>query len=64
MFMVKLLEPAAFLRQILPLLQARADEARLARPCELGLLVEGTKLQLTFTRRGVKLASDKLGAAT
>lgn len=59
--MIKLLDPAGFLRSLGPQLHQRADAARLARPCELGLLVEGKKFCLTISRRSVKLSEDKIG---
>ncbi|HUY35647.1 MAG TPA: GNAT family N-acetyltransferase [Pirellulales bacterium] len=60
-FMVKLLDPAGFLRSLLGELQVRAEAAGLPRPCELGLHVEELKFRLALSRRGVKLAQDKLG---
>ncbi len=59
--MVKLLDPAGLLRTLCPQLHLRADGARLARPCELGLLVEGKKFGLTITRRSVKVVEEKIG---
>jgi hypothetical protein len=60
-FMVKLLDPIGFLRQMCPELHHRADEMRLSRPFELGLLLEGQKHRLLATRRSIKLANQKLG---
>jgi len=59
--MVKVFDPPAFLKRLCPILHARADAARLTRPCELGLLVEGQKYRLTLTRRSVKLSRHKIG---
>jgi predicted acetyltransferase len=60
-FMVKLLDPAGFLRAICPQLHERAERARLTRPCELGLWVEGQKYRLVATRRSVKVGRSRLG---
>lgn len=59
--MVKLLDPAGFLRSLCPQLHQRADHSRLSRPCELGLLIEGRRFGLTIGRRSVKLTDDKIG---
>lgn len=59
--MVKLLDPSGFLRSLAPQLHQRADAARLARPCELGLLVEGKKYRLAVSRRSVKIEEDRIG---
>jgi hypothetical protein len=61
LLMARLLDPVGFLRSLCPELHRRADEARLARPCELGILLEGTKHHLVVTRRSVKLSPNKLG---
>lgn len=60
-FMVKLLDPTAFLRSICPQLHERAERARLSRPCELGLWVEGQKYRLIASRRSVKVGRGHLG---
>ena len=59
--MVRLLEPEVLMRRMAPLWHARADEARLDRPCELGLLIEGSRWQIVLTRRSAKLICGKLG---
>ncbi|MBX9788386.1 MAG: GNAT family N-acetyltransferase [Pirellulales bacterium] len=59
--MVRLLAPQAFLGRMVPLWHARAEAARLDRPCELGLLVEGERWQIILTRRSAKLVPGKLG---
>lgn len=60
-FMVKLVDPLGFLRAICPELYVRAESAGLARPCELGLLVEGRKYRLAVSRRSVKVARQTIG---
>ncbi len=59
--MVKLFDPAAFLRRINPILHHRATAARLNRPAELGLVLDGQKLSLKINRRGVRITNDKIG---
>ena len=59
--MVRLLAPHAFLGRMVPLWHARADAARLDRPCELGMLVDGDRWQIVLTRRSAKLVPGKLG---
>ncbi|MGE0534569.1 MAG: GNAT family N-acetyltransferase [Pirellulales bacterium] len=59
--MVRILDQPAFLGRMTPLWHARADATRLARPCELGLLVEGSRWQIVLTRRSAKLVPGKLG---
>lgn len=60
-YMVRLRDPIGFLRSLATELRRRADEGGLAKPCELGLLVDGRKLQVVLTRRGVKIVRGKLG---
>ncbi len=60
-FMAKLLDPLGFLRALCGELHARAERAKLVRPCGLGLLFDEEKLHLTATRRSVKLSRGKLG---
>jgi ribosomal protein S18 acetylase RimI-like enzyme len=60
-FMVKLLDPIGFLRRLCPELHRRAEQSRLARPFELGLLLQGQKHRLVATRRSIKLLNQKLG---
>lgn len=60
-FMVKLLDPVGFLKQLRSELFERAEAAGLSRPCELGLSVEGEKYLVQVTRRSCKLARNKLG---
>ncbi len=59
--MIKLFDPVAFLRRISPMLHRRATAARLNRPTELGLVLEGQKLRVKINPRGVRVASDKIG---
>ncbi|HEV3006329.1 MAG TPA: GNAT family N-acetyltransferase [Pirellulales bacterium] len=60
-FMVKLLDPAGFLRLLLGELNVRSEATALERPCELGLHVEDRKYRLAVSRRSVKLTLNKLG---
>ncbi|MBI2823825.1 MAG: GNAT family N-acetyltransferase [Planctomycetia bacterium] len=60
-FMVRLTNPAAMLRLLCPELHRRADVAGLARPCELGMLVDGEKYRLAISRRSVKAGRHKIG---
>ena len=57
--MVKVLDPLNFLRQLCPELHRRADEARLTRPCELGLCIDEQRYRLTISRRSVKVSRQK-----
>ncbi len=59
--MVKLFDPAAFLKRISPILHRRATAARLNRPSELGLLLDGQKLRLKINPRGVRISSGMIG---
>ena len=53
--MAKLLDPAAFLRDLLPDLQRRAAATSLRRPIELSFLVGESSLRLTVGPRSAKL---------
>lgn len=59
--MIKLFDPVAFLKRISPILHHRATAAKLNRPTELGLVLDGQKISLKITRRGVRVTSDKIG---
>jgi predicted N-acetyltransferase YhbS len=59
--MMRLLDPAGLLRQLGKLLNRRAWRAGLRRPCELGLLVEGRKLQLELAEKGLRVSSQRMG---
>jgi hypothetical protein len=59
--MVKVLNPAQFVRAIESELAERASAANLPPVCELGLFIEGTRQVLTVTRRGVRLSTGRLG---
>jgi hypothetical protein len=59
--MVKLLDPLRFVSQLCPALHERAKAVELPRPFELGLLIDGEKYRLTFSRRSVKLVPGSLG---
>lgn len=60
-FMVRLFDPPSLLRSMSDEWHRRADAARLPRPTDLGLLVDGQKFRLAFTRRGVKVLDDRIG---
>jgi predicted acetyltransferase len=59
--MVKILDPAAFVKAIEPVLVERARAANLPPDSELGLFVDGVKRTLTVTRRGARLTTGRLG---
>jgi predicted N-acetyltransferase YhbS len=59
--MMRLLEPAELLRRLRRLLNRRAWRAGLHRPSELGLLVEGHKLQLELGKKGIGVNSQRMG---
>ncbi len=59
--MARLLSPKKLLRAMAEEFQRRAEEAGLARPVELGLLVEGRKYRLTLARRGVEAVGGNIG---
>ncbi len=58
--MAKLLDPLGVLRKLCGVFVHRATEAGLARPVELGLLVDGEKYQLDIAGSG-RVAADTLG---
>jgi predicted acetyltransferase len=60
-YMAKLMNPIGFLKQLCPELHARADAAKLTRPCELGLVLDGEKYRLVISRRSVKLGRHRIG---
>jgi len=60
-YMAKLMNPVAFLKQLCPELHRRADAAALVRPSELGLVIDGEKLRLIISRRSVKLSRRGMG---
>lgn len=59
--MVKLLDPQAFLRRLLPVMHERATAAALRRPVELSLIVEDRAWRVTASRRSVKVAKAAPG---
>jgi hypothetical protein len=59
--MVKVLNPAQFVRAIESEVAERARAANLPPVCELGFFIEGTRQVLTVTRRGVRLSTGRLG---
>lgn len=60
-FMMKLLNPPALLRALAPSFTARACGAHIPRPVELGFVIDGRKLRLLLTRRGVRVGLNKTG---
>ncbi|OHB80666.1 MAG: hypothetical protein A2V98_00110 [Planctomycetes bacterium RBG_16_64_12] len=59
--MVKLLSPVKLLRALAGELHRRAEEAQLARPLELGLLVDGKKYRLAIHRDRVEAVGRNIG---
>ena len=58
--MARLLDPLGLLRMLCGTFVQRAAEAGLARPLELGLLVDGRKYQIEIAGRG-RATADTLG---
>jgi len=59
--MAKLLDPLRLLRTMAPVLHGRAEQAALARPVELGLLVDGRKYRIVVGAKRVKVVSRVIG---
>lgn len=59
--MMRLLNPLELLRRLCGEFERRAAEARLPRPMDLGLLVEGQKYQLELGRAGAIATSQRVG---
>jgi hypothetical protein len=59
--MVKLFDPLRLLVDSLELLHQRAKAADLSLPCDLGLMIEGTRYVISIRQRTVKLLQEKLG---
>ena len=59
--MMRLLQPLELLRRLCEQFDRRASEARLPRPLDLGLLVDGQKYQLELGPQGVNATSEHLG---
>ena len=59
--MAKLLSPVKLLRAMAGELHSRAEAADLARPVELGLLVDGQKYRLAVTPGGVQAIGRNIG---
>ena len=59
--MMRLLKPLELLRRLCDRFDRRASEARLTRPLDLGLLVDGQKYQLELGRQGICATSERLG---
>jgi GNAT superfamily N-acetyltransferase len=60
-YMARLLDPMQLLRRLCGEFGRRAEAARLPRPLELGLQVEGQKYQLELGVRGVEVVSQRMG---
>lgn len=59
--MIRLLDPLALLRRLADRLAARAAEARLPRPFDLGLLVDGQRYQVELGEQNVGATSERMG---
>jgi hypothetical protein len=59
--MAKLLSPVKLLRALASEFRRRAETAELDRPVDLGLLVDGNKYRLVFTREGVEAIHRTIG---
>ena len=59
--MMRLLDPPELLRRLSGLFDRRAAKARLPRPSDLGLMVEGQKYQLDFREDGVRVDTQHAG---
>jgi predicted N-acetyltransferase YhbS len=60
-YMARLLDPLGFLARTSDELVCRANAARLPRPLELGLLVDGHKYQIELTRQAARTSAMRLG---
>ncbi|MBS0210354.1 MAG: GNAT family N-acetyltransferase [Planctomycetes bacterium] len=60
-YMMKVFDLPGLLRRLAPVLQRRAAEAAGSRAVELGLLVDGERLKLAVSRRGVRFGRGQLG---
>lgn len=60
-FMVKVFDPLAFLQILCEQLHYRTKAADIARPCELGILLNDEKYRFVISRRSVKFVPGKLG---
>lgn len=59
--MMRLLKPLELLQRLSVRFDRRASEARLTRPLDLGLLVDGQKYQLELGSQGVCATSERVG---
>ena len=59
--MARLLDPLELLRRLCGEFDCRARVARVPRPLDLGMLVEGKKYQLELGREGVTATSQRIG---
>jgi hypothetical protein len=60
-FMARLIKPRRLLKLVGKTLHGRARDAGLPSSCELGLMLENSRLRLRVTRQGAQLLSGKLG---
>jgi predicted N-acetyltransferase YhbS len=60
-YMMRLLDPLGLLRRLCGEFDRRAAEARLPRPLDLGLLVEGQKFQLELRNETFEATSQRIG---
>jgi hypothetical protein len=60
-YMMRLLDPLKLLRRLSGEFERRAEAARLPRPLDLGLLVEGQKYQLELGPQGIAATSQRVG---
>ncbi len=60
-YMARLLRPLRLLKMLQGEFHRRAEEAGLARPLELGLLVDGKRLSIEVNRQGTRALSRRLG---
>lgn len=61
-FMAKVLDPEALLKQLIPVFKQRAEVAGIPRPSELGLAVDQQRFQIVLTPRSIRLTiGSKVG---
>jgi len=60
-YMARLLDPPALLGRLGGELLRRAEKARLPKPLDLGLLVDGKKIQLELTGEAVRVVTGRIG---
>jgi len=60
-YMIRPPDTARLARRLKPLLESRLKESDVARPCELGLLIDNERHLLTISRRGLRITAGRLG---